>query len=294
MKSLPKIILKTDINEETQMFYSFLHHKYFVGHRGKILRMFPELEKQLINSTDEKKDIKDFLRKYYNDNKNKIDGIVTKNKTLISKKSKLALSALGELMDYEWGSQTTYYTIPTVSPFSPFKDDTFFLSILSQIKGYKDETKNALSVSIHEISHFVFYKQLEKLKQSESISKEISKDLIHYYKESLAAVLLNRKPLQSILGIRNYRGNPELWELNIKIGDQKININYFLNDLYEKIKIGENKPFHKFLEESIKVLQLHSQEFHKKWDLWSKIGMAKDKEKQKLLKRYSNPIVIKK
>lgn len=62
MKYIPKIIFKLDIDQEAQMFHSFLHHKYFVGHRAKILRSFPELEKELGRTNAEGKAIRDFLK----------------------------------------------------------------------------------------------------------------------------------------------------------------------------------------------------------------------------------------
>ncbi len=149
----------------------------------------------------------------------------------------------------------------------PFKENTFFVSILAEIKGQKDEARNALSVSIHEISHLIFFEQLKSLQKTDAVPKELSKDLIHYYKESLTAVLLNEKPLVEILGIKNYRGNPELKNLNLKVGGKLININDYLRVLYQKSK--KEKSFLAFLEESINSLAPYSQEFSQKWKLWS-------------------------
>lgn len=285
MKHIPKIIFKIDLDKETETFYSFLHHKYFVGHRDKILKIFPALEKMLDDTDDEREVIKIFLEKYYEDNNDKMDEIVTKNKSLIAEKSNEALLALADLMDYEWKKGVTYYAIPTILPFSPFKDNTFFLSILGQLKGQVDDTKNALSVSIHEISHFIFFDQLEKLQKENSISKDLSKDLIHYYKESLTAVLLNEESLAKILEIKNYKGNPELWNLNIKVGDKTMNINYHLKDLYRKLK--NEKSFEVFLKESINSLIPYSQELGEKWKLWSQ-----SRNRQEIVNDYSKPILM--
>lgn len=142
-------------------------------------------------------------------------------------------------------------------------------------------------MSIHEISHLIFFEQLKSLQKTDSVPKELSKDLIHYYKESLTAVLLNEKPLVEILGIKNYRGNPGLKNLNLKVGGKLININDYLRVLYQKSK--KEKSFLAFLEESINSLAPYSQEFSQKWKLWSQSN-----NKQEISKEYSTPIALKK
>ena len=291
IKDIPKIILEEnlDLNQETDLFLSFLHHPYYIQNRSFIFKTFPELEKLLAkNWKEEKQIIKSFISDFYSNNKNEIDRIIQKNRNLLLEKSKSSLMVLLEIMNHQYDRPIVYQAIPTILPFSPFGDNIFYFSILGEIKGKED--KNILIIGIHEISHFIFLEQLKKIENKKGIV--LPDDLQNYLKESLAVVILNQEPLCSILGLKSYKGNPEIQNLKIEKsnGDIKTFAD-FLNEYYITIKIKKKEPFAVFLEKIIDILLPIAPEFAKKRVLWNKYGKKVLKEPN-LIKLYSEPIKI--
>lgn len=292
MKNIPKIILEEniDLDRETNLFLSFLHHPYYIQNRSFIFQIFPEL-KRLLEKQDEKKQIiKSFISKLYSDNKKEIRKIIQKNKNLLKKKSKPSLMALLEIMDYQYDKPIVYKAIPTILPFSPFEDDVFYFSILGEIKDRAD--KNILTIGIHEISHFILFNQLKKIEKTKDLI--LPDDLKNYLKETLAVVILNQKSLCDILDLKNYKGNPEIQNLRIEELDSSIKtLTDFLNEYYYAIKIKEQKSFSIFLEKIINILLPITSEFIKKRMIWNKYGKKVLRE-PKIIKLYSESIKIKK
>jgi len=292
MKNIPRIILEENIdsNREVDLFLSFLHHPYYVQNRNFIFQVFPELEKLLGKQGEEKQIIKSFISKFYSDHKNKIHKIIQKNKNLLMEKSEPSLIALLEIMDYKYDKPIVYKAIPTILPFSPFGDNIFYFSILGEIKGKAD--KNILAIGIHEISHFIFLKQLKRVENKKGII--LSDDVKNYLKEASAVLILNQKLLCNILNLKNYKGNPEIQTLKIEKQDGSIKtFTDFLNEYYYVVKIKGQKSFSIFLEKIINILLPIAPEFTKKRIIWNKYGKKVLKE-SKFIKLYSEPIKIKK
>lgn len=290
MKNIPKIILEEniDLGQEVNLFLSFLHHPYYVQNRNSIFQVFPELEKLLEKQEKEKQMIKDFIFKFYGDNKSKIHQIIQKNKNLLIEKSEPSFMALLEIMDYQYDKPTFYKAAPTILPFSPFGNNVFYFSILGEIKGKTN--KNVLSIGIHEISHFIFFEMLKKIENKKKLI--LPNDIKNYLKEALAVVILNQKPLCDILDLKNYNGNPEIQNLRIEKPDGSIKIlTDFLDEYYYAIKIEEQKSFSIFLEKVISILLPVAPEFAKKRIIWNKYGKKILKEPI-FIKLYSEPIKI--
>ena len=208
----------------------------------------------------------------------------------MKKKSKKALTELAKLMDYQWPkNQPNYIAMPTILPFSPFGNNIFYFSILGQI--YNKNNKNVLFIASHEISHFIFYNILKKIEQK--TKKFVPDDLKNYLKEILAVVLLNRKPLCDILNLQNYKGNPEIRDLQIKKPDGIIVLlTKFINEYYEVIKVKNGKSFEFFLQEILNILLPINKEFSKKRTIWNRYGNQLSKN-PKALYLYQKPIKIK-
>jgi len=290
IKNIPKIILEEniDLNREMDLFFSFLHHPYYVQNRNFIFQVFPELEKLLEKQGEKKQIIKLFISKFYGDNKNEIQKIIQKNKNILMKKSELSLIALFGIMDYQYEKPVVYKAAPTILPFSPFGDDIFYFSILGEINGKAD--KNILTIGIHEISHFIFSDILKKIENKRDVI--LPDDVKNYLKEALAVVILNQEPLCGILELKNYKGNPEIQNLRIEKPDGSIKtFTDFLNECYDAIKMKKQKSFCVFLEKIISILLPIAPEFAKKRVLWNKYGKKVLKE-PKIIKLYSKPIKI--
>ena len=288
MKNIPKIkIIKKNLtSKELEVFLNFLNNPRYPQNRNKIFQAFPDLKLKLgllSNNEKEKKIVHKFICDFYAKNKEKINQIIKESEHLIKKKSKIALEALSSLMDYKWPKSMIYYAIPTILPFSPFKGNSFNFSILGQIRAKND--KNPLFISIHEISHFIFFDILEK------IAIKIPEDTKNYFKEALTAVLLNQKPLSDILELKNYRGNQEIHDLQIKIGKDIVSLTKFIEDYYHTIKIKKGKDFSTFLKGIMIILEPIFDEFSKKRKIWNKYGNQLSKNYE-FLRQYRYPIEI--
>lgn len=290
MKYVPKILLIENIviEDEVNLFLAFLHHPYYVQNRNSILHVFPQLKKLLQTTETEEKAVLLFLKNFYTQNKNLINKAIQRNKNILNQYSNSALIALFDIMTYHYDKPIIYTAIPTILPFSPFKDNSFYFSILGEIKGHVD--KNVLVIGIHEISHFIFLKQSKRIENKKGII--LSDDVKNYLKEALAVVILNQKPLCSILELKNYKGNQEIQSLKIEKSDGNIKtFTDFLNEYYFIAKIKKQKSFCAFLEEIINILLPITPEFVKKRALWNKYGKKVLKEPE-LIKLYSKPIRI--
>ena len=293
MRNIPKIKVKKSINTEIDLFFKFLHHSYYPQNRLKIFQSFPKLEsllKKQKNKSEEKTIIKKFIKKFYKEHNKVIKKIISDSKQTLKEKSYIIVKELAKLMDYQWSkNHPDYIAMPTILPFSPFNNNTFYFSILRQIKEKNDN--NLLFIATHEISHFIFFDILKEMEQK--INKSLSNDLKNYFKEALTAILLNRNPLCDILNLHNYKGNPEIRDLQIKKPDNIIiSFNEFINEQYETIKIKNKKSFKYFLKEILIILLPTNKELSKKRAIWNKYGNQLFK-KSAVLRRYQSPIKIK-
>ncbi len=283
-------MVKEDSAHEIKLFLSFLHHSYYRRNREKILSAFPDLRDKLDMAKDERLAVSDFIKQFYKENQPQIEKVVQDVRVIFENKSGQALKELGSLMDYQWERGIVYTAIPTVLPFSPFQGNTFFFSILADLKKRQTKDKNALSVAIHEISHFIFLKQIKEGKLADE-SKKLSKETLDYLKEALAVVVLNQPSLRKILLIEGYIGNSELKNLRVKDENETPDFVGYLEKQYENMR-EEKGFFRRFLGRVLKKLYASDSEFKKKWEIWNQLGSVQNDEKLRLEKVYSEPIVL--
>lgn len=280
---LAKIIVKEKNSEEIKLFQRFLNHPDFPQHKKIIIHAFPFLGVCIKKSKNEREGIVLFRDEFYKKHNKKIRFIIKNTKKEIEKKQKKALVALGDVMEYQWKKQKKYIAFPTILPFSPFGKDKFFFSILNPLFG-KPDFYHPLSTAIHEISHFIFFEKVRIIEKKKRI--KLSKELEHYLKETLTAALLNEEPLKHTLGLGEYRGNPEIRDIFIKIEKKE---ELFLS--FVRREYGNKTNFDAFLTEL--VLQCHrsEKEFVKKKALWDKYGKGIFERKKEFF-LYKKPIRI--
>lgn len=287
-------IIKNNIKEETKVFYAFLYHTYYIQNRLAIFKAFPELGSNIEETKrEESKDIiRKFLIDFYGKNKIKIEGIVNQAELIIKEKGTPALEELANLMNYKWPGGVVYKATPTILPFSPFGDDNDFNFSILNILQKRENTASLLPKFIHEISHFILFDILNQIKDGGKVV-QIAEDVKNYFKEALTAVLLNKESLRRIFGIPQYKGNFEIYGLNIKKQNGEIlGFSRFVSEQYNQTKIKKETDFKIFLIEIIKILQPLSQEFSNKRKIWNEHG-TKIFKNEKLLKEYGKPIGIK-
>lgn len=100
-----------------------------------------------------------FCKKIYLNKKNEIEDIVKQSQEIIDLKALNCLVTLAKLMDYEPVRDEIFSAVPTLLPFSPTKQPTFYFSIVSTL--FNNAPNQILNISIHEISHFLFFDILD-------------------------------------------------------------------------------------------------------------------------------------
>lgn len=302
MDNLPKIKIEKNLKMEVGIFSAFLNNTNYPQNRNFILHAFPDFELQLKTSENEKDTIRKFIVDFRKKNEKIIEQIIKESEILINKKGDQAMRALANLMDYNWPRTTVYKAIPTILPFSPLGDNVFYFSIFGQIKDAtsnvpslqtkNQNTKDILYTAIHEISHFIFYDILKKIEQ-ETKSPPIDDNLRNYLKESLAVVILNNKPLCTILNLHEYLGNPEIRDLQIvKQNGEILKFTDFLQETYQNSRTKDKETFQNFLQGILDILLPAREEFLNKRKIWNRFGRELSKNPE-ALKAYQQPIQLK-
>ncbi len=285
---LPEIkFVANSLETEQGLFLRYLDHPKYPSHRNYILTAFPELQAEIAGNSNLTDAVNKFLSAFYVRWAKEIKHIIQSDRELIEQDGSAALRALAETMDYLWPEPVIYSAIPTILPFSPFNDLTFFFSILGRLKRRPGD--NVIVVAVHEISHFIFLNQLSKMPQRLNLSSTA----IHLVKEVLTAALLNMSPIRETLHINSYKGNPETQELYIIQLDGQSTL--FVQYLCERYAVyRQNKPgwFNNFIQELITLVHAHNTEFCEKATLWNELGRTTGAARSALLTQYREPIRI--
>jgi len=278
----PDIQIKIDPKEDVKTFLSFLNHSFFVQKRSSILDAHPKL-KEYADDPDFKDRVEEYVLEFYNNNQEKIDGVVEKNRKKLKGKDR-ALEILASLMGYNWGEAWKIDAYVTILPFSPFSDRKFNYSILGELYDKNPLNKSLLSVAVHEISHMIFFDQLEKM----GIGSVSQNSAIYYLKEALTTSLMNNQELRRILKTKKELGNPDIRDIYVQKKGKRFTtlVNYMKNELKQPQGfIYSLKPIvHRFIAAK--------KQFDSKKELWDKHG-KKIFSDQKLLDAYSSPVKIK-
>lgn len=288
-KVLASIQIKDSHAHERGLFASFLHSQRFPEKRAFILRSHPGLERALNESDVESRAIQKYLTQYYRTNKHEIRRAVFNDRRQIQQSGALALRTLGKMMDYRWKRKTTYVALPTILPFSPYRRNVFFFSLLGRLRG-KQKT-SILHTAIHEISHFLFFEIQKDIEGR--LRFHLSNDMAHFLKEALTTALLNEKPLKKILHIHSDKGNPEIHELCVaKHRGQPITFANWIQHEYQ-VSRKQHVAFKALCERLIRLCHQHERAFQRKRRMWNQYGMTVF-QKPGLLRLYRAPIHFKK
>ncbi len=289
MKNLPKIVIGENLEREVNVFLNFLNHPDYPQKRNSILKTFPDLKSLLEKSENEKTTVRNFIVNFRKKHKTIVKIILLRNGLLLKKNGQIALQGLANIMDYQWPKPITYIAIPTILPFSPFGDNIFYFSILRQINS-KKPNKDILYITIHEISHFIFFDLLKKIEKKNKF--KLTKDAMNYLKEALTAALLNQKIFLSLFGLKEDVGNPEIRDLFIETDEKVKTIRNFIQEFYIQRVKKEKKSFEVFLDELINIFISIAPDLSRKRLIWNRYGRTLI-EKPKILAQYRKPIPIK-
>lgn len=287
MKNLPKLTLKENRDGELRLFLEFFNHPYHKQHRNYIVRAFPLLEELIKNSKNEEVAFKKLIDDFYLKNSEKIKHVIEECENKIKMKSSTALEALGDIMENEWHSGVEYIIMPTILPFSPFKKNIFYFSMLGQVTMGKHV--DIVNTTMHEISHFIFFDYLDNIEKN--LNKKLSVNTRYFLQESLTTALFNIEPLKTVLNIEKDFGNPEIRNIFVR-GNDKITL-WIVDYVKEKClkSKGEKISFKDFINDLVNRFLSIEEILKQKRFLWDKYGSAILKDKE-LLEEYQKPIEI--
>ncbi|MGD0977054.1 MAG: hypothetical protein ABR875_02060 [Minisyncoccia bacterium] len=284
----PTIKIINDPIKDADAFVSFIWHKYFIQNREKILKTYPELT-DIINSSDAEKKVRDFVVSLHQSKGNQLEEIIKYNQEIINKKNNAAFKFLSGFMNYSWSDPIAYNAYLSLLPFSPFKKDYFFYSVLAELNNKNPENKSVLSTAIHEISHIIFLEYIEKM--GWKIGQNVSKDVVYVLQESITSSMFKNPELLSLFNMpKSPRGNPEIVEIHISEGDNNMTLVDFVdkNIIFNK---NNNNDMNQIINKLIKLFASIGDQISKKIEMWHKFGY-KTLRDQELLKKFRQPIVI--
>ena len=285
---LPKIKIKPSKKADIEQFIHFLNHSFHVQSRNMILNAFPDLDRDLVNN-QQLAAVNKFVSCFYKQNAKKMKQIIQEDEKTINAKGIKMLSFLKKLMDASWSGKETFYAIPTILPFSPYRGNSFYYSILGKIRNNKNQ-KDVLSIAAHEISHFIFYDTMEEIKRNYPDIK-LSKESEHYLKEALAPAVLNEKGINELLKLNDYRGNQELHHLQVKLDKKILGFVEFISCYYHSEKIEKKRPFDEVLFGLVKILSNADNQLILRRNIWNKYGLNIEKS-VKNFNKYKKPIIL--
>jgi hypothetical protein len=176
---LPKFTVKLDKQLDLQSFLEFFQEK-----NSLIFEYYPFLK-----SKDDVKKLADFMYK------NKITEIENAKKFILSKENILKKIAkqLAEIIETDWLGIENINIIPAICPVCPR-----FLESNSFMVTYFYNHNAILRICAHEMTHFIYFKNLKSLYPFENIDTEYpSKDWL--LSEMVAPILINSDTIQKLI-----------------------------------------------------------------------------------------------
>lgn len=288
MGILPMVKIIHDPTKDAEAFVSFIWHGYFVQNREKILKIYPELT-DILNESEPKRKVIKFVISLHQSKKEKLIRVIKHNQDIIKKKGNEAFIFLGRFMDYLWPRPIEYSAYLSLLPFSPFKKNSFFYSVLAELNEKNQENKSILSTAIHEISHIIFLGYLEKAGYNSGVN--VSKDIVYILQECITAGIFKNSKLLSLLDMTQPpRGNPEIAELYVIEESNNIILVDFVDEF-----IANNKKrgvkMEEIVKKLLKIFILMGDQLTEKMNIWRKYGYLIFKDR-KFLDEFKTPLSL--
>lgn len=288
--SSPIITISIDAEKDVGRFIFFLTDEQFRAKRHHILQFYPTLLSRIEHGETLTSVVSDEVLNMYKRFEHQLQDIITLAKKEFSE-SEPTFCALAQIMDFAGLEKRSYIAIPTFLPFSPLEKNVFYFSIAKEIAGKPHTTRSFLAIAVHEISHFLFLEQYERL--FEKNDNALNKPTYHFVKESLTAAIMNQEPFRqffdypALFHSNIYPGNPELHHLFLAYQQEQIQI----NDFFEKYVLRNPHGYRNGLRFVCRLCSGSADAFAKKWELWN-TKPNNWKEQENFLSMYREPIVL--
>lgn len=291
-KNIPHINVIVDEEADRELFLRFLNHPQYPGKKAVLLNCYPQITGLITEGFSEEAAVKEIVGSLYAEHQLKIQTIVHTVKEALNGADKL-FADLARLMGNISLSQKRYTAILTVLPFSPIKESTLYVSIYQEIHNHVNKIMGSahfLHITLHEISHFVFFEQLEKWEKLRE--KKLAHAAAHYFKEALTAAIFNQPPLcrlfvkQKTVKRTSYRGNAELHDVFVRYQDVDKNI----VDFFQAEMFDNKSSYRKNLFNLLDLFAAHEDDFAEKWKIWNKQQLGD--RNGAIRQEYAAPIVL--
>jgi|GEM_PF-3262906 hypothetical protein len=283
-----KLIVNTNFEKDIELIKEFFFNSETEHFKWRILRFYCGLEENISNSKEPAIVIEDYFNRIYLNKKDEIKSIVEQSRKIIEEEFSEGLEILVKMMNYDVFKKETFIAFPTLLPFSPTNRPTFYFSIVSTL--FNKSPNHILDIAIHEISHFLLFDILEDLKINLRIVRE-NQDFLHFFKEALTGMLLSEKEIAKLLDRKDYKGNPEVHNLNIKVFNQTTTLREYLRSTLHQYQ-EKGLSFSQFIKDVIDQLRPKVKEFSNKKIFWNQNEREIRDGDEKLSKEYAVPIVI--
>jgi len=254
---------------EINLFFTNLFKRDFKAFRDAIYRNFPDLVDihTNLNNLSEKE-----LRSKITDAITSFRGKYTNNIRLAEANIRAELPETEEgikLLEDLMGETEhfNYLIMPSVYPVCPFdvKRNLFYFSITG-VKDGKTKFDRLSSTALHEISHFIFFRQIAK------ISNQLSDRGIHHLKEVLTPVLLQHPNILKHRTGDFICGNDESISYQIEANGEVMSVFDYVNK--EFLKKPTSEGYLSFLHWLINLFEQIEPEILKRDLLHAKNGRA--------------------
>lgn len=288
--SNPIITVAIDAEKDVDRFIFFLTDEHYRAKRRHILQFYPSLRHRIEQGESLSTIVRGEVLSMYERFAVQVQAIITLAMKEFSESASILID-LAQIMDFPQIEKRSYVSIPTFLPFSPLEKNLFYFSIAKEIAGRPHTKHSFLAIGVHEISHFIFSEQYERI--TDKNDRVLNKPTYHYVKEALTAAIMNQKPFRlffdypALFHSETYAGNPELHHLFLKYQGEQTPIVQF----FEKHVLHNPRGYRNGLGFICRICADANDAFAKRWELWNTKPDVW-KERDDFLNVYREPISL--
>ncbi|MCL5239571.1 MAG: hypothetical protein M1286_03840 [Candidatus Marsarchaeota archaeon] len=210
-------------------------------------RAYPELNKIINSDGDKAEPINEFVDRFYEKHGKEFETAAGVYQKVWDPINDGVMQGLSEIIEREWDVDEVrgYLTLNPICP--RFLETSSFQVTYS----YAPETTKL--VSLHEITHFLYFKKWKEVFPNEDEKKFNSPHLIWALSEILVAPIDNDKRVRGYLS-EDARSYSSYYWVKVKDGGRDTNVVEYFEKLYNTMITEKKRPFAELLEEARKTV----------------------------------------
>jgi hypothetical protein len=293
MQYRPRVNVRIDAEKDVTLFRLFLDANEWYPKRKQITTFYPRIEAVMHHRPDFNGSVGTIVRDMYARHHDSIEKCARVMDDEILQ-SEPAFAALGKCMACADLGRRSFSAIPTLLPFSPLDPDrsTFMFSVARDVAGFRHERSRYSVIAVHEISHFIFFDQLQRW--CDHTKKHLNDAAIHYFKEALTAAVMDEDEFRIVFDYAatfsssgRYPGNPELQGLLFSKDGREEGI----VEMFKREIVRAADGYRAGLDKMLGLFSEVGGVLATKWKLWNEISREPNKQGE-LLTMYRQPIQV--